>query len=85
MICDKCFDEISEAIVGQVDSQKNEATRVSRTKSGHLVFSNNFIPLYITSKKEITRGKKKGEFKKTESIHLFKSYFCAKCGCEYGD
>lgn len=85
MLCKKCFEEIETKIVGQVDSQKNEATRVSRTKSGHLVFGTYFVPLYITSKKEITRGKKKGEFKETESIHLFKTKFCSMCGVETND
>jgi len=85
MLCEECFNKIKTEIVGQVDSQKNEAIRVSRTKSGHLVFCNYFVPLYITSRKEIIRGKRKGEFKETESIHLFKTKFCSMCGAKTGD
>ena len=85
MLCEKCFKKIESEIVGQVDSEKNEAIKVRRTKSGHLVFGTYFVPLYITSKKEIARGKKKGEYKETESIHLFKSKFCAMCGVKTED
>ncbi len=85
MICSKCLDELKNELVGQVSSNDYKVTRVAICPSTQLVFSNNFFKLYISSEVEIKRGKKKGEMKKVENEHFFKSKFCPKCGDSFDD
>lgn len=84
MLCNKCFEKIKELLI---DTENNgyKCKSISAVPSGQLVLTNNFFPLHITTEKEITRGKKKGQLKKEESVHYFKSHFCPKCGTEFGD
>lgn len=84
MICNKCFNEFKEALVGQEDGN-SKVTGISVVPGGQLVFSNNFIPIYIQVDKTITKGKNKGNIKKDESCHYFKSSFCPKCGMSFDD
>jgi len=82
MICKKCFDELKEALIGQEDGN-SRVTSISRVPNGQLVFSDNFIPIYITVDKKISKGKNKGQIKQEESCHYFESKYCPKCGLEF--
>ena len=75
---------MEEGIVGK-KSGSSEAIGISEVPSGQLVFSNNFIPIYIKAERLLTRGKKKGQKVKEESLHYFKSSFCPKCGDKFDD
>lgn len=71
---------LKKNIVGKIDGGGNKGLGVSRTPIGSFAFSNNFIPIYITSEKEVTRGVKKGQMKETTSTFLLQTNFCGKCG-----
>jgi len=83
MLCSDCWNKFRSDLMGQVDKAGNEVIDLSLTKAGRYAFSNNFFPVYVTSKKEIQRGAKKGQFKKSENLILFKSSFCPKCGDKF--
>lgn len=79
MLCKKCFNSLNEEIKGQ-KSGNSTALGISLVPSGQLVFSNNFIPVYIQTERLVTKGKNKGETVKGEVLQYFKSKFCPKCG-----
>ncbi len=84
MICEKCFKDLENSLKGQ-ESGSSKVIGISVVPSGQLVFSNNFIPIYIKTERLVTKGKKKGETTKEESLHYFKSNFCPKCGEKFND
>lgn len=85
MLCDKCFEEIKNSIVG-ITNQANETGKsVSLIPKGYFILSggNNAVPLYIEAEKPITKGSKKGELKKVEAVIFMKASFCTKCGTKF--
>ena len=82
MVCNKCFQELESGLVGQ-ENRGSKVLGISVVPSGQLVFSNNFIPIYIKTEREITKGKNKGNKIEDENLHYFESKFCPKCGIEF--
>lgn len=81
MLCNKCFDEVRNSIVGVTNTANETGKYVSLTPKNYFILSgNNAIPLYIKAEKPITKGNKKGEMKEFESVIFMKASFCAKCG-----
>lgn len=84
MVCIKCFKELQSGLVGK-KSGNSEVIGISVVPNGQLVFSNNFIPIYIKTERLVTKGKNKGNKVKEETLHYFKSSFCPKCGTNFDD
>lgn len=84
MICTKCFNDLEEKLKGQT-SGNSEVINIGVVPKGQLVFSNNFIPIYIRTKRLVTRGKNKGNKVDDEILQYFKSSFCPKCGNAFDD
>ena len=60
MFCEKCFKDLQSKLTGQT-SGNSEVTGISVVPKGQLVFSNNFILIYIKTKRLVTKGKNKGK------------------------
>ena len=82
MLCEICFEEIKNSIVGVTNKGNETGKRVSLSPKGYFVLSgdNSAIPLYIEAEKPITKGNNKGKMKNIEAVIFIKASFCAKCG-----
>ncbi len=82
MLCEICFEEIKNSIVGVTNKANETGKSVSLIPKGYFILSGHLgsVPLYIEAEKPILKGNNKGKMKNIEAVIFMKASFCAKCG-----